>query len=498
MRAVSRTASRYTAGVLAAVVAAATSAGCSSGHNSSAADKAGGSAAPVVLRLADSDAVDQPDTPTVRYFAGQVAKLSGGSLRVQITFQAGGDKVPDVEARTARLVRAGTFDLGWIGARAWDHLGVKSFQALQAPFLITDHALLDRVATSAVAEEMLKGLKSYGVVGLALIPDLLRHPVGRKRPLASLAELAGARVRVQPSRATDALLRALGAVPVVVSNSAIPSAIGHGRIDGEELSFGNAPSESVVTANVTFFGKALTLFAERHSYERLTDEQRAVLLRAAEQTLRHVVATPPSESALAARFCRQSGARIVLARKQDVAALVRASRPVYAQLAREPQTKAFIARIQSLKATTPADPPLSVPRGCGRPQEAAPVAAGKPSSPSIVNGTYHVRFTRTDALAFGPPASLPENLHPGVDTRILRDGKWLFPNGEPPPPQGTYTIRGDEITFVSSTGEVQTFTFSLDRDGTLHLKPELPMDRGNQWVMAGEPWHRVGPPRPIR
>lgn len=490
--------SKYAAGLVASAFAAATAAGCSSGHASSAADKAGGSNAPTVLRLADSDTVDQPDTPAVRYFAAQVAKLSRGALRVRITFDAAGDMVPDVEPRTARMVRDGKFDLGWIGARAWDELGVKSFQALQAPFLITSYALLDRAATSPIGAEMLTGLKSQDVIGLALVPDLLRHPVGLERPLVSLPDFSGARVRIPPSRATSALMEAIGAAPVAVSNAAVPVAIGHRRIDGEELSLGNAPTPSTVTANVTFFGKAMTLFAARRSYERLTDEQRAALHRAAEQTLRHVVANPPTESALARRFCRQSGARIVLASKRELAALVRASRAVYAQLERDPQTKASIARIRRLKATTPAEPPLVVPKGCGRRQNPAPAGTGKARSPSIVNGTYHVKFTTADALAFGPPASLPENLHPGVDTRILRDGKWLFPNGEPPPPQGTYTIRGDEITFVSSIGEVQTFTFSLDRDGTLHLKPKLPMDRGNQWVMAGEPWHRVGPPGLIR
>ncbi len=478
------------------VLVAAALVGCSSGHKSGASDKAGGSSAPTVLRLGDSDSVDQPDTPTIRYFAARVAKLSGGALRVRITFQAAGDRTPDVEAQTVRMVRAGKFDLGWIGARAWDELGVKSFQALQAPFLVTSYALLDRIAMSPIAGEMLAGLKSQDVVGLALVPDLLRHPVGLERPLASPADFAGARIRIQPSRATRALMTALGAAPVSVSNAAVGAAIGHHRIDGEELSLGNAGSGSIVTANVTFFDKALTLFAARHAYEQLSDQQREILRSAAEQTLRHVVTDRPSESALARPFCRDNG-RIVLASKRDLAELRRAARPVYAQLEREAQTKAYIARIRSLKAKTPGDPPFVVPPGCGR-REKAPPPHGELRSPSIVNGTYHVLFKRADALAFGPPATNPENDHyPGVDTRILRDGKWLSPSDRPRV-HATYTIAGNRITFVSPQyGSVETFTFSLDRKGTLRLIPVLPMDRGDQWVIAGEPWQRVGPPTRI-
>ena len=53
-------------GSLAVMLVTAMLAGCSSGHKSSASDKAGGSSAPTVLRLADSDAIEQPDTPSIQ------------------------------------------------------------------------------------------------------------------------------------------------------------------------------------------------------------------------------------------------------------------------------------------------------------------------------------------------------------------------------------------------------------------------------------------------
>ena len=348
------------------------------------------------------------------------------------------------------------------------------------------------MAASPLAEEMLSGLNAHSVVGLALVPDLLRHPVGLKRPLASLADFQGARIRDIPSRATDALITALGATPLHVSNSEISTATAQGRVDGGEFSLGNA--SGIVTGNVTFFGKALTLFAGERVFGKLTDEQRSVLRRAAEQTLRHVIAHSPSESALARRFCANNGpignGRLVLARQSELAALVRAAQPVYAQLERDPQTKAFIAEIRRLKASTPPSSPLVIPKGCSRPQT-APAASGKLRSPSIVNGTYHLLFTRAAARRFGPPAN-QEN-YPTVETRILRDGKWLYGGGD----RGTYTIRGNRITIVAAQyGTAEVFVFTLV-DDVLRLTPVLPMDRGDQWVTAGVPWRRVGPPRAI-
>ena len=243
--------------VLVAALVAGLGGGCGLGGRG---DKAGGSRAPVVLRLAVAHAADDADAPVARFFASRVAELSGGSLRVRVVFNAAGERVVDTEARIARMVRDGSFELGWIGAGAWDGLGVTSLQALQAPFLVTSYALLDRIATEPLASRMLAGLQGHGVVGLALVPDRLRHPIGVRHPLASPADFAGARVRVIPSRATEALVRALGATPVHVSGDGVDAAIARGEIDGTEHWLGGTwPGGHYLTANVSFFARALTL-----------------------------------------------------------------------------------------------------------------------------------------------------------------------------------------------------------------------------------------------
>jgi len=102
---------RGAAGILGAALALGLLAGCGSSHGT--ADKAGGATGPVVLRLAVADAVDQPDTGTIRDFAARVARLSGGKVHIRVTFQAAGDRTPDAEVRTIQLVRSGRYDIGW-------------------------------------------------------------------------------------------------------------------------------------------------------------------------------------------------------------------------------------------------------------------------------------------------------------------------------------------------------------------------------------------------
>ena len=47
-------------------------------------------------------------------------------------------------------VQAGKVDMGWVGARAFDAVGVTSFQALVAPFLVDSYELQDRVFQAGI------------------------------------------------------------------------------------------------------------------------------------------------------------------------------------------------------------------------------------------------------------------------------------------------------------------------------------------------------------
>ena len=268
-------------------------AGCDATPDASA-DKAGGPSS-VTLRLGTTDQQGRPDTPTVEFFARQVAELSKGSARVEVTWDAA-DGATDGEQAIVKKVKSGDLDLGWIGSRAWDTQGVTSLQALQAPFLITDNELLAAVATSPLASQMLAGLKSAGVEGLGLYPDQFRHPVGFRKPLASVRDFKGARIRVLTSNASDALIRTLGAEPVHLNGDAYQQAIHDGTLTGVEASLGLAPAlgGSILTGNLTFYPRVDTLFAGQQALSKLDAAQKNALQTAARRTLEHVVKDLPA------------------------------------------------------------------------------------------------------------------------------------------------------------------------------------------------------------
>jgi TRAP-type transport system periplasmic protein len=461
-------------------------------------DKAGGSDAPKVLRLAVADDAEQPDAPFARYFARRVSALSDGSLRVRAVWDAAGQSSPGYELGIAQRVHDGDFELGWMGSRAWDRMDITSFQALQAPFLVTDYGLLGRIATGPLAGRMLGGLDGHGFVGLGIVPEHLRYTFGARAPLASVGDFGGARVRVRPSGATDALMRALGAKPVHISGDDVAAAVANGEIDGAEASLGTNSTdegENHLTVNLALFPKTLTLFAGEDAYDRLDSGQRQTIREAARETAAYAAAHPPSERGLIRDFCSGgSSVSAVAATPGDLDALEGAAQPVYAQLERDPDTKALIAAIRELKTTTPATRAAPPPAGCA--EDAPATTSGRERPASTINGTYHWRITSEGASAAvrAVGGSAPDEAEVGtVPKMTLRDGKWRMGDEDPEAYSGTYKIVGSRIVFDWG-GDILTFAFTRDADKTIHLEPIPPMNPGDAGVWAGGPWRHVGPP----
>ena len=251
------------------------------------------------------------------------------------------------------------------------------------------------------------------------------------------------------------------------------------------------PGGSVLAGNVVLFAKALTLFANNAAYGRLAVDQRRVLRDAAAAAVRHAVARNPTDAKLAEHFCFDRR-RILLATAAQLATLTQEAQPVYRMLDADRQTRRFIRQIRAWKSTMPSDPAMSVPAGCGQTQRPAQFV-GRPRAASQLDGTYRWVITRADAHRYWGPQLNPGDTYPSIGTAILHNGTWRLvgPDGD----RGTFTIRGNRLRFSwPRVASVLIFTYTRDGDGTLHLKPVLPMDPGDRFVWASKPWQRIGPP----
>src|SRR3954468_7976494 len=215
---------RAAAGLLVLVAVA----GCSPAGGTS---KAG---APTVVTLRMADGFSKLDyVPAVQAFVDEVEQRSDGLLRIEVTHGVGGF-APDFEPQIVRSVAAGDFDLAWSGTRAFDLMGVTSFEALTAPLLVDSYPLQDAIVHSELPGQMLAGLAPLHVRGLALLAGGLRKPIAVAGPLLRPADWRGVSVAAFASDSQAATVRALGATPSPLFGPALDDALVDGRVDAFE------------------------------------------------------------------------------------------------------------------------------------------------------------------------------------------------------------------------------------------------------------------------
>jgi TRAP-type C4-dicarboxylate transport system substrate-binding protein len=370
----------------AALGAAAPIAGCLSGGS----ERVGGQRPPETRVLTMLDPFSNGTETTE--FAGEVARLSRGALRIRIV--PGTHKGPDYEAATVRDMQHGRADLAFAGSRAWDEFGVHSLRALNAPLLIDSYPLQERVLESDLVEPMLEELQPLGLAGIGILPGAIRRPLGLRHRLAAPSDFSGLTIGTQQSRVADATMRALGAHPHRFP-ALVPSVDG---IDGIEHSAGAIDAArldvegSHLMTNVDLWPRPHVVFAAGRSYGRLTDDERRILSTAAANAVPKKLAADRSfEAEGAGNICRKGRATFASATPAELRALRRAVEPVYRELERDPATRAAIEAIERLKEEL-AEPPAELSK-CERAPEAPSAVA------TAIDGVWRMDTDRSAAGA---------------------------------------------------------------------------------------------------
>jgi TRAP-type C4-dicarboxylate transport system substrate-binding protein len=462
------------------------------GCGSTTANKAGGASAPKPVVLTVANPIAGPEE--LDTFVSEVNRLSGGSLKLDVISRWRYGQV-GFETGVIRDVQAGNADIGIAGARAWSTVGDKSFEALEAPMLISSYALQEKVLSSPIAKQMLASLKGLGLTGLGIRPGPLRYPFGFGRPLLGPADYRGKALGVVKSSIAAASFRALGASDVRYL-SAKGSITGLAGIEqGISSYFGNSNRRGVyLTGNVVLWPRPLVIFANSARFARLSDKQRQILSMAASDVTAQTSWLRNDSAYAASGLCRAGRTRFVEATPGDIAALRSAMRPVYASLDRTASTRAFISSIEAMRGTTGSEPALT----CA----AAEAAAAKPGR---LDGVYQFRVTASDMTAAhaDPSEMMPENL--GAMVFVFDRGRFADTQVDDPActwgyGKVTFTPTTLTLTFAngggispngasSKPGDHFTYEWSLYH-GVLSLK--LPPNAGPEdTAWRAVPWQRV-------
>ena len=299
------------------------------------------------FRAADTQSEDYPTVQALRYMGRLIAERTGGrhQIRVFHSRQLGEEK------ETIEQTRAGAIDLNRINGALIGNF-VPAMNTLAMPFLFRSIEHLQKVLDGPIGNEILNSFGPYGFVGLAFYDSGARSIYNSVRPLHSIADIKGLRLRVQQSELMSDMIKALGAEPVELPYGQVLTGLATKLIDGAE---NNWPS--FVTTDHYKYAGFYTLTEHTMSPEVLVMSQKAwQSLSAEDQKIFR-------DSALrSSRFMREKwkdledqsrkraeAAGVTIVRDFDRKPFEAAMATIYEKAQRDPATARLIERIRKVE-----------------------------------------------------------------------------------------------------------------------------------------------------
>src|SRR6202795_2081288 len=181
------------------------------------------------FRVADTQSEDYPTVQALRYMGRLVEERSEGRHQVRVfhSRQLGEEK------ETIEQTRVGAIDLNRTNV-ALIGTFVPAMNVLAMPFLFRSIEHLQQVLDGPIGEEILGSFEPYGFVGLTFYDSGARSIYNSVRPVRSMADLRGLRLRVQQSELMSEMIRALGAEPIELPYGQVLTGLATKLIDGAE------------------------------------------------------------------------------------------------------------------------------------------------------------------------------------------------------------------------------------------------------------------------
>lgn len=299
----------------------------------------------ITLRSSDTHPDGYPTVEGVKAMAAEVREKTEGRICIEVfpSAQLGEEKdtIEQTQFGVIDMVRAsfGTFN---------DIVPVT--QTFSLPYLFRDVDHMHAVMDGPIGEEIAADFAERDLIVLAYYDGGARSFYNSQRPITSIEDLAGMKIRVIQNDVFVDMMAALGASATPMPYGEVYSAIQTGVIDGAENNFPSYDSSGhyEVAKHYTLDEHLMVpelVAMSKTAWDKLSPEDQAILREAARNsatTQRQLWAE--AEKASEERVLA-AGAQIV--RDIDKQPFVDAMAPVYEKYAASPETADLVDRIRA-------------------------------------------------------------------------------------------------------------------------------------------------------
>jgi len=311
------------------------------------------------LFCSDAHPDGYPTVEAVKAMGKMLDERSGGRLRIRM--YAGGQL--GAEKDTLEITIFGGIDLNRVNIAPLNVIAPETLVA-SLPFLFESVAHSRRVFDGAPGQKILDSLTPHGLIGLCFYDSGARSFYNTRGPIREPDDLKGLKIRVQSSDLYVQMVAAAGGNPTPVPLGEVYQALVQGVVDGAE---NNWPSyeEARHYEVARYFSLTRHVMApevlvmSRHSWEKLSDADKALVLRCARDSV------PIMRELWDARV-EESRKRVIAAGVKvnddvDLPAFKERMRPVWGQFITTPELQRLVEDAQALGDAQTATPAATEP-----------------------------------------------------------------------------------------------------------------------------------------
>ena len=237
------------------------------------------------LRIAGNFQGNHSSSQAMAQFKLDVEKASAGELQVEV--------FPAMQLGSAQdnvdQVRSGKLFMTWIST-AYLSRTIPELSVLSIPFLFTDRQVAFKVVDGKVGAMLGSRFAAQGFLPLGFMELGPRQLTNSQRPIRSITDLKGLKVRLQPDEIHIATFQALGANPVKMDIKEVYGALQSGELDAQENPFAvirdrNFHQVQKHLTNTSHFFDFIVLVANKQRFEALKPEQQKIIQNAATKAM---------------------------------------------------------------------------------------------------------------------------------------------------------------------------------------------------------------------
>jgi tripartite ATP-independent transporter DctP family solute receptor len=299
------------------------------------------------FRAADIQAEDYPTVQAIKFMNDRLIERTNGRHRIVLFHSR---QLGEEEATIAQT-RAGAIDLDRVSIGPLAAF-IPELRVLSLPFLFRSIDHYHKTIDGEIGDEILGKFEAYGFVGLTYYDSGARSLYNKARPVRTLADLKGLKIRIQQSDVAADLVRALGAEPVMLAYGQVLTGLSTGLIDGAE---NNWPSYVTtdhyrVAPYYTLTQHTMlpeVLIMSKKAWDGLAPEDRAIFKDVARESAKFMRRQWEAWEDQARNVAEGAGVTVVS--DFDRTPFIEATKPIYGRVLNDPASRDLVDRIRRVQ-----------------------------------------------------------------------------------------------------------------------------------------------------